>query len=35
MLHQDEDGGNLVGEHVGVGRGGQPLAGHGHHVETG
>ena len=35
VLHQDEDGGNLVGEHVGVGGGGQPLTGHGHHVETG
>ena len=28
VLHQDEDGRDLVGEHVGVGRGRQPLAGH-------
>jgi hypothetical protein len=25
MLHEYEDGGNLVGEHVGVGCGGEPL----------
>ena len=28
MLHHDEDGCNLVGEHVGVGSGRQPLARH-------
>ena len=27
VLHQDEDRGDLVGEHVGVGRGRQPLPG--------
>ena len=34
MLHEDEDGRDLVGEHVGVGRGRQPLAGHGNDVDA-
>ena len=34
VLHEDEDGGDLVGEHVGVGRGRQPLARHRHDVQT-
>ena len=35
VLHQDEDGRDLVGEHVGVARGGQVLAGKGDDVQTG
>ena len=34
VLHEDEDGRDLVGEHVGVGRGRQPLAGHGNDVDA-
>ena len=34
VFHEDEDGRDLVGEHVGVGRGRQPLAGHRHHVDA-
>lgn len=34
VLHEDEDRGNLVGEHVGVGRGGQPLPGHRDDVQS-
>ena len=34
VLHHDEYGGNLVGEHVGVCRGSQPLASHGDYVES-
>lgn len=34
-LHQNEDGRNFVGEHVGVGCCGQPFAGHGDHIQTG
>ena len=33
VLHQDEDGGDLVGEHVGVGGGGEPLPRQGGHVQ--
>ena len=28
VLHENEDGGDLVGEHVGVGGGREPLPGH-------
>ena len=35
VLHEDEDGRDLVGEHVGVGRGRQPLAGQRHDVQPG
>jgi hypothetical protein len=34
VLHEDEDGGDLVGEHVGVAGGRQVLAGQGHDVEA-
>ena len=34
VLHQDEDRGDLVGEHVSVGGGGEPLAGQGGHVQA-
>ncbi len=35
VLHQDEDGGDLVSEHVRVGRRGQPLARHRDDVQAG
>ena len=34
VLHEDKDGRYLVGEHVGVGRCGEPLAGHRDHVDA-
>ena len=34
VLHQDEDGGDLVGEHVGVSGGSEPLPRQGGHVQT-
>ena len=34
MLHHDEDRGDLVGEHVGVGSGRQPLPRHAEDVQT-
>ena len=34
MLHHDEDRSNLIGEHVGIGCGRQPLARHGHNVQS-
>ena len=34
MLHHDEHRRDLVGEHVGVSGGGQPLARHAHYVQT-
>ena len=34
MLHHDEHGGNLIGEHIGVGGGCEPLPGHAHDVQT-
>jgi len=34
VLHQDEDGGDLIGEHVGVASRGQVLAGEGDDVQT-
>ena len=34
MLHEDEDGRNLVGEHVGVGGGREPLSSQGNHVQA-
>ena len=34
MLHQNENRGNLVRKHVGVGGGRQPFAGHGDDVQT-
>ena len=33
MLHEDEDGGDLVGEHVSVGGGGEPLPGQRGHIQ--
>ncbi len=35
VLHEDEDRGDLVGEHVGVGGGRQPLPGQGDDVQPG
>ena len=34
VLHHDEHGGDLVGEHVGVGRGREPLPRHGHDIQS-
>ena len=34
VLHEDENWGNLVGEHVGIGRGGEPLARHRYDVDS-
>ena len=34
MLHENEYGRNLVGEHVGVGGGGEPLPGQRHDVQA-
>ena len=34
VLHHDEHRRDLVGEHVGVSGGGQPLASHAHNVQT-
>ena len=34
VLHEDEDGGDLVGEHVGVGGGSEPFPRQGGHIQT-
>ena len=34
VLHQDEDGGDLVGEHVGVSGGSEPLSRQGGHIQS-
>ena len=34
MFHQNKNRGNLVRKHVGIGRGRQPFASHGHDVQT-